>query len=90
MPRRQCPYPECTWKTEDVDDISFATLSIQIHAQGAHPVTPPAPAPAPTADGTSSHSREEKVRRYHLVVPVKTGSTSWLGGRSTKLPTLLW
>ena len=63
MPRRQCPYPECTWKTEDVDDISFATLSIQIHAQGAHPVTPPAPAPAPTADGTSSHSREEKVRR---------------------------
>ena len=61
MPQRSCPYPDCPYQTEDVDD-AFAFLSIQIHAQGAHPVTPAPVAPAPTAD-TASHSREEKVRR---------------------------
>ena len=63
MPECPCPYPGCDYKTEDVGD-DFAQLSIKIHSQGAHPLTPQAP--TTTAEPTASHSREEKVRRPTL------------------------
>ena len=40
------PYPECTYRTEDIDDTTLALYCLQLHAQGAHPVTTPAAASA--------------------------------------------
>ena len=35
MPRQQCPFPNCTFTTNDVTD-ELAAVMLKIHAEGAH------------------------------------------------------
>ena len=63
MPVYRCPFPDCTWNTEDVSDQLAATL-LDIHARGAHPPTPqPLATPALPAPPVLTQSRTEKVKR---------------------------
>ena len=58
MPRYRCPYPECTYETDDAEDQLAATL-LSIHSAGAHNHT--------QANGGSTTqaatAKVEKVRR---------------------------
>ena len=69
MPVRRCPYPDCTYSTEDVSD-ALASTSLDIHALGTHqraPQPPPATVPA----SVPTQSRVEKVKRPSIT----TGGT---------------
>lgn len=39
MPKYRCPFPDCTYETEDVTD-ALATVMITIHNNGVHTNTP--------------------------------------------------
>ncbi len=61
MPKIQCPYPECTYETEDVTDALAAVL-LSAHSAGKHTVQPQATVTTqPQAPTTTA--RVEKVRR---------------------------
>ena len=56
MPVRRCPFPDCTFVTEDVSD-NLASTTLEIHARiHTVPAATAAPAPTPT-------HRTEKVKR---------------------------
>ena len=59
MPEHPCSFPDCTFKTANIDDAALALFSLQLHAQGAHPVTPAAPPPS----AHSTQNKEDKVAR---------------------------
>jgi hypothetical protein len=40
VPKYKCPFPECTYETEDVED-SLAAVLITIHSSGTHMKTQP-------------------------------------------------
>ncbi len=51
MASLRCPFPECTFRTEELD-AAGAAISLQIHGYThAAPVLAPTPAPAPTTRG---------------------------------------
>ena len=54
MPKYQCPFPECTYETEDVKDEVAAVL-LSVHSTGTHAASPTSAAPAA--------AKVEKIRR---------------------------
>ena len=54
MPKYQCPFPECTYETDDVKD-ELAAVLLSVHSTGTHTDSPASAAPAA--------ARVEKVRR---------------------------
>ena len=59
MPKYQCPFPECTYETEDVEDALAAVL-ISVHSNGTHM---PAPTNSNAATQHTNAAKIEKVRR---------------------------
>ena len=47
MPKYQCPFPECTYETEDVKD-ELAAMLLLVHSTGTHTASPASAAPAAT------------------------------------------
>ena len=87
MPRIRCPYPECTYETEDVTD-GLAAVLLSVHSSGTHNIpaqttnTNPAPTPTTTA-------RVEKVRRPTVTVLralARIGHISSPDGKTTSRP----
>ena len=68
MPVYDCPFPACSFQTNDVSDALAATL-LQIHASGTHTSVTAATAPA------GSTAKIDKVRRP-MVSPAGT-SEDW-------------
>lgn len=61
MPKFRCPYPECTYETEDVTD-GLATVLLSVHSAGTHTAQPHTTATIqPQVPKTAA--RVEKVRR---------------------------
>ncbi|CAB4041678.1 Hypothetical predicted protein, partial [Paramuricea clavata] len=58
MPKHKCPFPECTYKTEDISD-ELAVVMITIHNTGAHTNTP-----APTQ--LTQACKVERVKRPNV------------------------
>ena len=54
IPKYQCPFPECTYETEDVKDEVAAVL-LSVHSTGTHAASPTSAAPAT--------GKVEKIRR---------------------------
>ena len=52
MPKHRCPYPECIYETDDVEDALAAVL-LTVHSNGSHTNTP----------ATTTASKAEKVKR---------------------------
>ncbi len=70
MPRYRCPYPECTYETEDAEGQLAATL-LSIHSAGVHNHTQ-------AGEGSSAQpvtARVEKVR--HQTVSAAGSSEEW-------------
>ena len=74
MPKFRCPYPECTYETDDANDALPAVL-LSVHSAGAHSTQTGAtaqPQPPPIT------ARVEKVRR-----PTVNGHILSLAGKNT-------
>ena len=56
MPKHRCPYPECEYETEDVND-ELAAVLLTVHSNGTHVQTTSQPATQATT------AKVEKVRR---------------------------
>ena len=84
MPKYQCPFPECTYETENVKD-ELAAVLLSVHSTGIHTASP--------ASAAWAAAKVEKVRRptvsaagsseewsYFLTLELrgKTGSYNYL------------
>ena len=61
MPKIQCPYPECTYETEDVSNALAAVL-LSVHSAGTH-YTHATQVTATQQQTPTTTARVEKVRR---------------------------
>lgn len=78
MPKYQCPFPSCTYETEDVKD-ELAAVLLSVHSTGTH-IAPPATS---TLTTQQLRSRGYGAPRYLLQGQVKSGPTFSLAGRIT-------
>ena len=62
MPKIQCPYPECTYETEDVSNALAAVL-LSVHSAGAHDTHATQVTATPQQQTPTTTARVEKVRR---------------------------
>ena len=53
MPKHKCPFPQCTYETDNVED-SLAAVLISVHSNGTHTTT------------TQATAKAEKVKRPSL------------------------
>ena len=66
----QCPFPECTYETDEVTDVLVAVM-LSVHSQGTH-ATPGVTATTPSI---APNTKLEKVRRP--TVSVARSSEDW-------------
>ena len=58
MPVINCPYPQCSYATDDITEALAATM-LTIHASGAHPPT----GSVATSSNSTVQCKEDKVKR---------------------------
>ena len=73
MPKIQCPYPKCTYETEDVSNALAAVL-LSVHSAGAHD-THATQVTATQQQTPTTTARVEKVRR----ATISTAGTGEVG-----------
>ena len=64
MPKYKCPFPECTYETEDVEDALAAVL-ISVHSSGTHT----------SATTNSQHTNAAKIEKVKRSTISATGSS---------------
>ena len=77
MPKHRCPFPDCTYETEDITG-QLAAVMLTVHNNGVH-TNKLTPAPA---------HKVEKVKRPTISAesPAKRGHTSRHNGKNTPKP----
>ena len=69
MPRYKCPFPDCTFETDDVQD-SLAAVLISVYSMGTHTVA------APSTSGNAAAKVEKSATLlYPQQAQVRTGLT---------------